>query len=137
MTTNAKDDLRAAAFLCGHAGDRTEGDPLLHKLNFGQTIYDLGPKTHKSKQGTPIMGGLMMAGVTLVTCLLLHPKGWYGGQDFMLMLLAVSLLSMLTGFADDYIKAVKKRHEGLTPCRRSPGQVLVAVGFTLWCYFHP
>ena len=41
--------------------------PLLHKLNFGQTIYDLGPKTHKSKQGTPIMGGLMMAGVTLVT----------------------------------------------------------------------
>ena len=30
--------------------------PLLHKLNFGQTIYDLGPKTHKSKQGTPIMG---------------------------------------------------------------------------------
>ena len=51
--------------------------PLLHKLNFGQTIYDLGPKTHKSKQGTPIMGGLMMAGVTLVTCLLLHPKGWY------------------------------------------------------------
>ena len=89
--------------------------PLLHKLNFGQTIYDLGPKTHKSKQGTPIMGGLMMAGVTLVTCLLLHPKGWYGGQDFMLMLLAVSLLSMLIGFADDYIKAVKKRHEGLTP----------------------
>ena len=30
--------------------------PLLHKLNFGQTIYDLGPKTHKSKQGTPDHG---------------------------------------------------------------------------------
>lgn len=111
--------------------------PLLHRLNFGQTIYNLGPQTHKSKQGTPIMGGLMMATVTLVTCLLLHPKGWYGGEDFMLALLAVSLLSMLIGFADDYIKAVKKRHEGLTPWQKIAGQVLVAVGFTLWCYFNP
>jgi len=111
--------------------------PLLHRLKFGQTIYDLGPQSHKSKQGTPTMGGIMMAGVTLVTSLLLHPKGWYGGEDFMLALLAVSMLSMLIGFADDYIKVAKKRSLGLTPWQKITGQVLVAVGFTLWCYFNP
>ena len=32
----------------------------LKKLHFGQTIYELGP-AHQKKQGTPVMGGLMMA----------------------------------------------------------------------------
>ena len=111
--------------------------PVLHRLKFGQTIYDLGPKSHKSKQGTPTMGGIMMAGVTFVTSLVLHPKGWYGVEDFMLALLAVSMLSMLIGFGDDFIKVAKKRSLGLTPWQKIAGQVVVAVGFTLWCYFHP
>ena len=33
--------------------------PLLKKLHFGQTIYEKGPAWHKSKQGTPMMGGFM------------------------------------------------------------------------------
>lgn len=33
--------------------------PWLRKLHFGQTILDIGPAWHKSKQGTPVMGGLM------------------------------------------------------------------------------
>ena len=33
--------------------------PYLHKLNFGQTILDIGPSWHKEKQGTPVMGGIM------------------------------------------------------------------------------
>ena len=33
--------------------------PVLHKLKFGQTILDIGPKWHKNKQGTPTMGGIM------------------------------------------------------------------------------
>lgn len=111
--------------------------PLLHRLNFGQTIYDLGPQSHKKKQGTPIMGGLMMAAAVLVTALVCHPAKWQGGWDFMLALLAVSLLSMAVGFADDFIKAALKRHEGLTPWQKIAGQVLVGVGFSTYCYFHP
>ncbi len=39
--------------------------PYLHKLKFGQTILDIGPKWHKNKQGTPTMGGIMfICGVT-------------------------------------------------------------------------
>ncbi|MBQ6020796.1 MAG: hypothetical protein IJL26_11550, partial [Clostridia bacterium] len=33
--------------------------PWLHKLKFGQTILDIGPKWHKNKQGTPTMGGML------------------------------------------------------------------------------
>ena len=33
--------------------------PYLKKIHFGQTILEIGPKWHKSKQGTPIMGGFM------------------------------------------------------------------------------
>lgn len=35
--------------------------PWLRKLKFGQTILDIGPSWHKSKQGTPNMGGIMFA----------------------------------------------------------------------------
>ena len=108
----------------------------LKKLHFGQTIYELGP-AHQQKQGTPVMGGLMMAAGILAASLICHPAKWNGGLDFILPLLAVSLLSMAVGFADDYIKAVKKRHEGLSPWQKIAGQVFVAVCFSVYCYFHP
>ena len=108
----------------------------LKKLHFGQTIYELGP-AHQQKQGTPVMGGLMMAAGILSASLVFHPAKWNGGLDFIFPLLAVSMLSMAVGFADDYIKAVKKRHEGLSPWQKIAGQVVVAVGFSVYCYFHP
>ena len=101
--------------------------PVLRKMKFGQTIYELGPQSHKQKQGTPTMGGLMMAGAVLVACLVCHPAQWFGWQDFMLALLAVSLLSMLVGFADDYIKVVKKRNLGLKAKQKMLGQILIAI----------
>ena len=108
----------------------------LKKLHFGQTIYELGP-AHQQKQGTPVMGGLMMAAGILVSSLVFHPAHWSGGWDFIIPLLAVSFLSMGVGFADDYIKAVKKRHDGLSPWQKIAGQVIVALGFSVYCYFSP
>ena len=112
--------------------------PVLRKLKFGQTIYELGPKSHRTKQGTPTMGGLMFAAVTcVVTLLLVSFDTWYGGWDFALALIAVSLLSMLIGFVDDFIKVVKKRNLGLIWWQKIIGQVLVSVGFSLYCYLSP
>lgn len=108
----------------------------LKKLHFGQTIYELGP-SHQQKQGTPVMGGLMMAAGMTAASLICHPAQWQGAWDFIFPLLAVSLLSMAVGFADDYIKAVKKRHDGLNPWQKIAGQVIVAVGFSVYCYFSP
>lgn len=109
----------------------------LRKLNFGQTIYDLGPKSHQTKQGTPIMGGAMIMGLTLLASLACHPTQWLGAQDFMLALCLLSFFSMLIGFADDYVKAVKKRSLGLTPWQKIVGQVAVSLAFAIYCYMHP
>ena len=49
----------------------------LKKLHFGQTIYELGP-SHQQKQGTPVMGGLMMAAGILLGSLICHPAEWDG-----------------------------------------------------------
>ncbi len=108
----------------------------LKKLHFGQTIYELGP-SHQQKQGTPVMGGLMMAAGILVSSLVCHPARWDGGWDPIIPLLAVAFLSMAVGFADDYIKAVKKRHDGLSPWQKIAGQVIVAVAFSVYCYLNP
>lgn len=110
--------------------------PVLRKLKFGQTIYELGPQNHKVKQGTPTMGGLMFAAVTCIVALLVH-KTWLGAGDFTIALVAVSLLSMLIGFIDDYIKVVKKRNLGLIWWQKIIGQVIVCVAFSVYCYLHP
>ena len=108
----------------------------LKKLHFGQTIYELGP-SHQQKQGTPVMGGLMMAAGILVASLVFHPTQWYGEWDPIIPLLLVAFLSMAVGLADDYIKAVKKRHDGLSPWQKIAGQVIVAAGFSVYCYYSP
>lgn len=109
----------------------------LNQLHFGQTIYDKVTPAHQKKKGTPTMGGLVIAFTVTVCALLLHPKGWFGAQDFMLALLAVSLGSMLVGFLDDYRKVSRKKSEGLTPMQKIIGQVFVAIAFTVYCYLHP
>lgn len=110
--------------------------PVLRKLKFGQTIYELGPESHKTKQGTPTMGGLMFAVVTCLVALVLH-GAWYGTDDFLLALVIVSVLSMLIGFVDDYIKVVKKRSLGLVWWQKVVGQVLLGAAFSAYCYFSP
>ncbi len=110
--------------------------PVLRRLKFGQSIYELGPKSHRVKQGTPTMGGLMFAAVTCVAALVFH-GAWFGFADFTIALIFVALGSMLVGFVDDYIKVVKKRNLGLIWWQKIIGQVVVAVLFSLYCYVHP
>ena len=110
--------------------------PVLRKLKFGQTVYELGPQSHKTKQGTPTMGGLMFV---LTTCLAaaVLTGNWYSQWDFTLALIGVSLLTMLVGFVDDYIKVVKKRNLGLIWWQKVVAQVVISLAFSWYCYKHP
>ncbi len=115
--------------------------PYLKKLKFGQTIYELGPQAHKSKQGTPNMGGVLIGGITVVTALavaavraLTGERSLFGADSPLFAMLFVCLGSMLIGFLDDYIKDVKKRHDGLSPKQKILGQIVVGVMFSTWCY---
>lgn len=115
--------------------------PFLKKLKFGQTIYDKGPQAHLAKQGTPNMGGIVIAGATVIAFLagavaLAVRAGGLGGMHRTLWpLLFVALGSMAVGFADDFIKDVKKNHEGLKPMQKIAGQVVVGLLFSIYCYF--
>ena len=115
--------------------------PYLHKLKFGQTILDIGPKWHKSKQGTPTMGGVLIVlgtlmGVILslgVAAVLKLPVIDELKNPVKLTLLVAGIgLSLgmgLIGFIDDYIKVVKKRNLGLTARQKTIMQFLVSAAY--------
>ena len=111
--------------------------PFLRRLHFGQTILDIGPAWHKSKQGTPTMGGIMfIAGITIAIL-----AGWLtlelseqgvadasaAGSFYLWGGLLMALAFGLIGFLDDYTSVVKKQNLGLKAGQKSLAQLLVAV----------
>lgn len=96
--------------------------PELHKLKFGQSIREEGPKSHQAKSGTPTMGGIMIIlGLTLGT-LVAAPL-----SPAVLLALFITLGHFLLGFLDDYIKVVKKRNLGLKAKQKLLGQIIIAI----------
>ncbi len=95
--------------------------PELHKLKFGQSIREEGPKSHQAKSGTPTMGGIMMILAITVATLCAAPL-----NAGVLLALFVMLGHFVIGFIDDYIKVVKKRNLGLKARQKLLGQILMA-----------
>lgn len=96
--------------------------PWLHKLKFGQSIREEGPKSHQAKSGTPTMGGIMIIlGITAAT-LAAAPI-----TTEVLLALFIMLGHFVLGFLDDYIKVVKKQNLGLRAKQKLLGQILIAV----------
>ena len=124
--------------------------PFLHKLKFGQTILDIGPKWHKNKQGTPTMGGILFIISTVASFLIVYLIDNLTQGD-VAMSFATSMIAQgkrikiwsgllmalgfaFIGFLDDYIKVVKKRNLGLTIKQKTILQVLLMVGYILTLY---
>ena len=112
--------------------------PFLKKLKFGQTILDIGPNWHKSKEGTPTMGGIMMMagfGIAMVAAFL--GAIFFGGlflrkeKELVYVLSGAGLaLGMgFIGFLDDYIKVAKKRNLGLTAMQKTFLQMALSAGY--------
>ncbi len=93
----------------------------LKRLKCGQCIREDGP-AHQQKQGTPTMGGLMILFSVLASCLL-----WADlTNHYVLLTMFVFAGFGAVGFADDYIKVVKKRNLGLSSKAKFISQILVA-----------
>lgn len=100
--------------------------PLLVNLNFGQSIRDEGPAWHRKKSGTPTMGGLsIIAAVVFGSLIAYFMSGKFGVTE--ISLVAGASLFGIVGFADDYIKVVKKRNLGLTSKQKFSAQLVAAV----------
>ena len=112
--------------------------PWLHKLKFGQTILDIGPKWHKKKQGTPTMGGIMFiigifcsaAVVLIINSLTGNGLGIMDDEKTKLWAgIIMALLFGAVGFADDYIKVVKKRNLGLSILQKTIFQLIICAAY--------
>ena len=111
--------------------------PVLYKLKFGQNIYELAPEAHKKKQGTPIMGGLIFAGACILATLAMHTYGVSLMRNMALAMILMALGNMGIGFADDMTKIRGGKNAGLTPKQKMAFQTVLALAFSLYCYFHP
>lgn len=115
--------------------------PWLHKLKYGQTILDIGPKWHKKKEGTPTMGGILFIISTAVSfaAALFAFKTLAGGiadglkaSEINVKIWGGLLMALgftVIGFADDYIAVVKKQNLGLTIRQKTFLQILVTLGY--------
>ena len=94
----------------------------LREFQIGQFIREDGPQSHLKKGGTPTMGGVLICISILVPTLLwanlTNPYIW------LVMFATVAFGGI--GFADDYIKVVKKRNLGLTSWQKLALQFVVS-----------
>lgn len=104
--------------------------PTLRALKAGQSIREIGPKWHQGKTGTPTMGGLIFIGAALVSLVAGIPFMQKGQMEQVFVLL-LALVFGAIGFADDFIKVVKKRNLGLTALQKLLMQLAAAALFLL------
>ncbi len=109
--------------------------PFLKSKKIGQKIYDIGPRWHKGKEGTPIMGGLGFIIATLLGLAVITGVYIYFGRANELLgvwlTLALALLNGLIGFFDDYTKLIKKQNQGFLAWQKLLLQIIVATAY-LW-----
>ena len=103
--------------------------PELHKLKAGQEIRADGPTWHKSKAGTPTMGGIMFILGAGVTVFVLGWSAMLEGIFWHLYVYLFALIFGLIGFVDDYRKVRQHQNEGLTARQKFILQLLAAVVF--------
>ncbi|MDR2505344.1 MAG: phospho-N-acetylmuramoyl-pentapeptide-transferase [Oscillospiraceae bacterium] len=111
---------------------------LLMRLKVGQQIYGLAPEAHKSKQGTPTMGGLMIAFIAILFAFLFRSHTVPIIFDIPFAICVFALLNLALGFADDFLKVRRKKNQGgLTEMQKTVPQVIIAVAFAAYCAFSP
>jgi phospho-N-acetylmuramoyl-pentapeptide-transferase len=113
----------AALLICMFLSPRfIEG---LRVREFGQHIREEGPSGHHEKAGTPTMGGIIVISAFSVPFLLLSDYDWRAVGVF-----TTTIACALLGFADDYVKIVRRRSLGLRA--RTKLAVTIAISVWLW-----
>ena len=101
--------------------------PWLRKIKAGQEIREDGPVWHKSKAGTPTMGGVIFIAGVIVAVFTVGFTALRDGEFGALFVLLFSLFYGAIGFLDDYEKLRKKQNLGLSAKAKFLLQVAVAV----------
>jgi phospho-N-acetylmuramoyl-pentapeptide-transferase len=97
----------------------------LRQREFGQFIREEGPEGHHEKAGTPTMGGIIIFLGVAIPFLILSDYDWRAVGVF-----ATAVACALLGFADDYMKIVRRRSLGLRA--RTKLLVTIAISLGVW-----
>ena len=102
--------------------------PVLKKAHIGQSIKADGPNWHKSKAGTPTMGGVTFIVASLAVAVLWAV--WQGDYN-PLAVFAFSFVFGVIGFVDDFAKFRHKENTGLSASAKFLLQLAAAILFTV------
>ena len=101
--------------------------PFLISKKMNQPIYEMGPRWHKSKAGTPTMGGIFFITAILITVAVIS---FFAIDKEALapvwITLGMATLFAAVGFIDDRAKLLKKQNEGLKAYQKFLLQLVVA-----------
>ena len=103
--------------------------PLLKKLKFGQTILSYVTE-HKTKNGTPTMGGLFFILASVIIFYAFCSKNNYLST----LSITIILAFMIVGFIDDFIKIKNKQNLGLTAKQKVVFQVSISLIASVFAY---
>lgn len=107
--------------------------PILRSRKIGQTIKEIGPRWHKGKEGTPVMGGLSFIFASIIGFLVIVVIALCTGRGSEIVAPALTfgmaLLNGAIGFIDDYTKLMKKQNKGLTGWQKIALQTVVAAAY--------
>ena len=107
--------------------------PILKSHKLGQKILEIGPRWHKSKEGTPVMGGIGFILATLIVMAVFFIWRGIRGTAVELIPLALTLAFAVAngaiGFVDDYCKLIKKQNEGLLRLQKLFLQLVIAAAY--------
>ena len=97
----------------------------------GETIREDTPERHRSKAGTPTMGGLVILSAILVSTL-----AWTSLRNHYVWVLIFATAGLgLIGLQDDYTKL--RTGKGISARRKLGAQMLLVGGLMSWLYFWP
>ena len=97
----------------------------MKKLSFNQTVSEYSLQEYREKAKTPIMGGVLFIAAPVIVTIVSQCIYGFNAETVLLLLSYVGY--GLIGCIDDWLIAVKKNNEGLTPLRKFLMQVVLAV----------
>ena len=103
--------------------------PFLKRINFGQRISEYVGESHRKKEGTPTMGGILFIIPTLISILFLIFTNRIDMTYNLLIILIVFVLYAFLGFLDDFLSIRRGKNEGLTVIQKFIGQIIIAIIF--------
>ena len=109
------------------------GPTLIRRLTvrqIGQTVRDYGPKSHLPKAGTPTMGGALILLAILISTLLWSDLS----NQYVWVVICVTMAFGVIGFVDDYIKLVRRDPEGLRARYKFLSQSVAALLAAVFLY---